>query len=996
MKATNRIRIPRRSRRRSIVLRTVVIALCGASLAIGLAGSRAEGCGWSGFERSLRFPSGMENKDRLPPLPRDYPVDFPERDGEAFWGYYGEDYCCGGDGISAAAYERVEQLRRQNGDAMNCIESGDIRGARPLLERFVRESAGFDRDASLGDELHAEMQLLRNRAIDLLDVVREGEHGVSTAAIQSYAVIRVLDLGEKGGSVHPWLGLIENAADEPRFADNVAYLNGAYLYSQRKFEAAAKAFDELRERWPTSEKRDAATYMAGVAWLRQAEWLKETANWRLAEGARDEASTRLELAAKPGNGSVYAKDARGWIARVATARYDAPTALVVYYTQLADREDRSVQLEGARSLNLVRRDAEDDDMLQVERRIETKPDVALAYAYYEIYNHESFEDPDDFVQSEVRLLRRTEQLNRIVAFCSRMSSRWPAGAIGAGFALRVAGASLELDRYDEAVQFAERALDAGPNAKEHVQALFLQATAEHGLARFDRARSAIDRLLDAKPDAKMEEQARRLLAKVCEDDGDLAGALDEYRKLGYEADAAYVIDVLMSVGQLESYVSSRPRDPDIDWLRYAVGVRLLRAGLYERAERAFALVRTTTSFADDLVLENGYYEDERTKNLKQSLGCDSRVRTPRQAWVSSDLQTAKDLGALERLRNAPTDRERAAEAHYQFAAYLFDHEALLFYNPSLWWGNRAELLSSLEYGESLRLPGEVGTLWEETNRHDALAQSVDAFLDVVDRYPETKAAADALYSAAVAHERLANFNGYWRSQYENGRHAGRRLVTYDDVRRLYPKYRIPIGTYGWEASTRTVNGGPGWAPLPPKPKPVPAWRRYATRGPEVIAELGGPVVTVVWGTIRTATSWLVDLVKRATIYTLQAILLVMILGAWIFAARSSFRLALETADGHRRARALLPASLAYRTRDYRWLAWAAGRMTSLREGVSALSITRCGAENGDTCSEPRLDDRVVLFIERARLFMSTTPEGLACVLVVVTHVPILVLLAMAM
>lgn len=164
----------------------------------------------------------------------------------------------------------------------------------------------------------------------------------------------------------------------------------------------------------------------------------------------------------------------------------------------------------------------------------------------------------------------------------------------------------------------------------------------------------------------------------------------------------------------------------------------------------------------------------------------------------------------------------------------------------------------------------------------------------------------------------------------------------------------------------------------------------------MIAEFGGPVVTVVWGTIRTATSWLVDLVRRATIYTLQAILLVLILGAWIFAARSSFRLALETADGYRRARALLPASLAYRTRDYRWLAWAAGRMTSLREGVSALSITRCGAEKGEACSEPRLDDRVVLIIERARLFMSTTPEGLACLLVVVTHVPILVLMAMAM
>ena len=183
--------------------------------------------------------------------------------------------------------------------------------------------------------------------------------------------------------------------------------------------------------------------------------------------------------------------------------------------------------------------------------------------------------------------------------------------------------------------------------------------------------------------------------------------------------------------------------------------------------------------------------------------------------------------------------------------------------------------------------------------------------------------------------------------------------------------------------------------MPPKPKPVPAWRRYATRGPEVIAEFGGPVVTAVWGTIRTATNWLVDLVKRATILTLQAILLVVILGAWILTVRSSLRLALETANGHVRARALLPASLAYRTRDYRWLAWAAGQMTSLREGVAALSITRCGAEKGEASSETRLDDRVVVFIERARLFVSTTPEGFACVLVVVTHVPFLLLMAMA-
>lgn len=44
------------------------------------------------------------------------------------------------------------------------------------------------------------------------------------------------------------------------------------------------------------------------------------------------------------------------------------------------------------------------------------------------------------------------------------------------------------------------------------------------------------------------------------------------------------------------------------------------------------------------------------------------------------------------------------------------------------------------------------------------------------------------------------------------------MVTYADVRRVYPFYQLPRGTNGWEAATRTVNGGAGWTP---KPKPVP-------------------------------------------------------------------------------------------------------------------------------------------------------------------------------
>ena len=107
-------------------------------------------------------------------------------------------------------------------------------------------------------------------------------------------------------------------------------------------------------------------------------------------------------------------------------------------------------------------------------------------------------------------------------------------------------------------------------------------------------------------------------------------------------------------------------------------------------------------------------------------------------------------------------------------------------------------------------------MFDHFQSHDTLARSIPIYLEVVKLYPNTKSARDALYSAAVAHERLSDLNPYWRNTYGKGLFAGPRKVSYADVRSAYPRYQLPRGTYSWEPATRTVNGGPGWAP-PPKP-----------------------------------------------------------------------------------------------------------------------------------------------------------------------------------
>ena len=46
-------------------------------------------------------------------------------------------------------------------------------------------------------------------------------------------------------------------------------------------------------------------------------------------------------------------------------------------------------------------------------------------------------------------------------------------------------------------------------------------------------------------------------------------------------------------------------------------------------------------------------------------------------------------------------------------------------------------------------------------------------------------------------------------------------MTYADLNGIYPNYQLPRGTLGWEPSTRTVNGGPGWAPKPTRCRNLP-------------------------------------------------------------------------------------------------------------------------------------------------------------------------------
>ncbi|HEY9499994.1 MAG TPA: hypothetical protein VIR01_00040, partial [Pyrinomonadaceae bacterium] len=301
---------------------------------------------------------------------------------------------------------------------------------------------------------------------------------------------------------------------------------------------------------------------------------------------------------------------------------------------------------------------------------------------------------------------------------------------------------------------------------------------------------------------------------IAEDEGDMDGALEQYIELQYDLDVGYFIDRLMTPEQLSGFIDRHPRLPQRNEFTYALGLRYLRLNRWNDARRTFRKVKATGA---------NYPSGSSNCFGNLSSGCvdpkidvvDSTgklIITPE--LLMQEMQTANDLEALYRAAENASGDEAKAEVLYQLASYQYEARELIFYNPLAstgYWN-----LSMLASENKFRRPNEAQLLFDSTQEHERLARALEIYLQVVQRFPNTRAARDSMYTAAICHERLSNYNSYWREIYENGLHAGQRMVTYEDVKATYPGYQLPRGTFGWQPSTRTVNGGPGWAP-PPKP-----------------------------------------------------------------------------------------------------------------------------------------------------------------------------------
>jgi TolA-binding protein len=818
---------------------TIVLSMLAAAVTV-------IGCAWSGTSHSVRFNGYQTEREmgRLPPLPT---LANGLNEKRRFWDADEVE----SEADYTAAETESEQVNSLWDRATAAEEDGNLRLDRDLLKEYLNRTHPSRDYWAFSDK----RQQRRNSAFDRLDVLSALDHGVNASKVKPYLDARRLYDADK-----PPAEEVARALDMVpavfNLKDNVAYLRAAELYRQGQFAQAASAFNTLARQYSRSEKREAALFMTGVATMKtSATYVPASGNSGYDYGEDIELSTdqawydafrAFQKVIDEHPRGRYFNDARSWQAYLLLRRRDRAGALAQYYRLLAD-PDENARTEAAFSLTLVRSPATEDEMSRVEQDLANEPQAALTYAYHNIYNY-SIDPGDEWPEYEevrnssgeydfeasrarnVELQRewRTERANtsrkdliRTLEFSKALMARYPNLPLGGAFALRAAQASKELDDNGAAVSFARRALQSHLNNDERRDSLWTLGVAQHRLRQFDEARGNFETLLRDYPSTNLTEGARRMLAMIAEDAGDIDGALEQYVALDYNVDVAYFVDILMTPEQLAAFIQKHPDSPKQNEFTYALGVRYLRANRWEDARQTFARVRT------DSVSDYNYYCDKCDCDPGETTNCvdpkadafltDEDGNGKKQVspqLVMRDVQTANDLEALERAAEQAVGGEDKAEALYQYASYQYEASSLLFYNPLAYPGYfyLGEFAGQGRY----RVPNESQTLFESMQRHERLARALRIYLEVAKKFPHTRAARDALYTAAVCHERLSNYNPYWRGIYVHGLHAGERMVTYADVKAAYPDYQLPRGTYGWQPKTRTVNDGPGWAaPLKP-------------------------------------------------------------------------------------------------------------------------------------------------------------------------------------
>ncbi|MDX2064269.1 MAG: hypothetical protein SFX74_00860 [Fimbriimonadaceae bacterium] len=283
---------------------------------------------------------------------------------------------------------------------------------------------------------------------------------------------------------------------------------------------------------------------------------------------------------------------------------------------------------------------------------------------------------------------------------------------------------------------------------------------------------------------------------------DYPKALEEFERLKYRLDAAYVLDVRMSTAEVQRLSGGKPQRLDY---RLALGYRQMRESDYDAAIATF--IGIPTSARKKLAMVD---TDDFRWNADKSSPIDQ---------IPDPLKTAQDLRQFTlEVRDASTD-EAKAKALYAYASYLYQRRNLLFYNASLWGGARNFML--VDPNRDVTTAVDRQRIETHYLEHECLSHARRICRQIITQYPDTSSAPLAYYRAATSTRRLADFSPWWReygakTMYDEAANSLRQLYT------KYPNHALAKNARKYETVFRQEGkqaaNAARFVPIVPGPK----------------------------------------------------------------------------------------------------------------------------------------------------------------------------------
>lgn len=446
----------------------------------------------------------------------------------------------------------------------------------------------------------------------------------------------------------------------------------------------------------------------------------------------------LDALSASASNAATRRSARGWRARIDFVQAKYGEAALAYLDLYRTSKSLDERISLLSSIRYSLKRLTPTSAKVIRKGIIARPELFEPYAEYRLYHYQQAWDEENVAKRD---------LAGIADFAAAVRKSNPRANLGAGITARLAEIEYARGNSARAVSLAEASLRV-PNGARRDLAVYVRAGALQRLGRKAEALASLENADKVLNGSYLKRPSLELRAILSENLGDLAGALDMYRKLKYSYDVAYLVDVRMSVDQLGAYARANP-DP---LLRLSHGFRLLRADRLAEAEKVLAAIP----------------EADRRKMAKVGSGD--------YAWLQNDspgstldviadpLTTVRDLLAIETKVNQATGEDRLA-ARYELASYYYTHRNLVLYNAAIWDGSRG-LLSGTN--PTVVTKADEDAIRKHHFEHEALYRSRQICLDIVKENPKSAVADRALYRAATASRRLANFNPWWRTYDKNG------------------------------------------------------------------------------------------------------------------------------------------------------------------------------------------------------------------------------------